>query len=443
MPPLALSRRSVVTVLAVAALVALAPAKAPPPGPVLVSAAEGGGVADRDSFDGAVAPSGKFVVFTSGARDLGDGATGEESRNNVWFRDMKTGVNTLLSANGAGTEGNAGSLYPSISSNGQVVLFESYASDLADGAEGGFCNVYLLDRKSGDLVRLSSTPAGAGGDWDSFVYGSSLSANGRFAVFYSAALDMVEDAGVGYFQIYLYDRTKGTLTMISRSPEGAPALGDCFDPSISSNGKYVVYYSYATNLGAGASGAVSNIYLHDVKKGTTTLITRSTTGGEPNDDSLDPVVSASGKIVAFDSYATNLVSGDTNGQSDVFLVDLKKGTKTRVSLGPAGVQGNGPSYSASLSSSGKVLLFTSDASNLEGGDGDGNSSSDVFLRDPKTGLPRRLSLSAAGAEGDGDSYVVATSLASSGKWALVVSGASNFATGDDNLDDDVFLFPVK
>ena len=423
----------------VLAVLGLAVAKAPT-GPVLASAAEDATVGDAPSYEGAVAPNGRFGAFTSDASDLGVGASGGLA--NIWFRDMRGGPAELLSTGTGGGQANSDSYYPSLSNNGRYVVYESYADDIVGGETNGYCNVYLLDRRTGSVTRLSESMNGGGGDWDSYVYGASISGNGRWCVLYSAALDLVDVPTGEFYQVYLYDRVAGTLALVSRNAAGDAANDNCYDPSISANGRFVVYYSYADNLTEGLGVSNGNVFLFDARTGTTRVVTRSVTGGEPaGGGSYDPVVSNNGRTVAYYSFAGNLVEGDGNAVSDVFITDMSRGTTVRISNGLLGAEADLHSYSPGLSSSGRVLVFYSRASNLV--EDDGNAMGDCFLRNAKTGELKRLTVTASGEEGNGDSYFFAPSLSSNGKWLLVTSTSDNFAAGDDNETYDDFLVPVK
>jgi Tol biopolymer transport system component len=434
-------RRSVTRVGAAAVLGTCAVLAGAAPGGggrfVLVSeTAAGGAGGDGSSFEGAVTPNGRFAAFWSAATDLVDPPT---NFNHVFVRDMRGGATSLLSASPSGEEGLGNSRYPSISNNGRYVVYESDASNLVEGDVNGRMDVFLADRKTGDTLQVSAGPKGGGANSSSRLYGASLSGNGRYAVFYSPSTDLVEGGSNGGDQIYLYDRVLRGLALISRNPAGDPCNGSCNDPSISANGRFVAYVSDATDLTASpADGAHWNIFLYDARAGTTEQVTVGTGGTAPDGTSLDPVVSSSGRLVGYSSDASNLVDGDTNGLYDAFLADRSRGTTTRISLGPSGAEGDSGSFSPVISSSGRVVLFPSYASNLVVGDANGEG--DVFRWDARTGTVARITVAADGTESDGESWVSASCLASNGRWVAVMSRAANLAPEENYPNGSFNLF---
>ena len=151
--------------------------------------------------------------------------------------------------------------------------------------------------------------------------------------------------------------------------------------SISANGRYVAFHSYASNLVPGDGNGQPDVFVHDRKKGLTTRLSVNSAGVEGNGQSYGPSISANGRYVAFRSYASNLVPGDGNEEPDVFVHDRKKGLTTRVSVDSAGFEGNGQSYDPSISANGRYVAFRSYASNLVPEDGNGQP--DVFVHDRK------------------------------------------------------------
>jgi Tol biopolymer transport system component len=223
--------------------------------------------------------------------------------------------------------------------------------------------------------------------------------------------------------------------LLSAAPGGAPADGDSADPVLSDSGRVVAFDSTATNLVAGdADGAVRDVFAFDLPTGLRRLVSTTADGGPANGPSSSPALSDDGGTVAFVSQASNLVAGDTNGVADVFVRD-GDGPPLRVSVSTGGEQANGPSSQPDLSYDGRYVVFTSSASNLV--PGDTNGAPDVFLRDLDGGTTTRLSVSTAGAQGNGRS----SSPAISGDASAVAfaSAASNLVPGDRNGVADVFV----
>jgi len=133
----------------------------------------------------------------------------------------------------------------------------------------------------------------------------------------------------------------GTTARASVSTAGVEGNGYSQMPSISADGRYVVFYSDSSNLVSGDTNGANDVFLHDMQTGTTSRISVSSSGTAGNSESFFPSISADGRYVVFTSAATNLVSGDTNGIEDVFVRDLQAGTTTRVSVSSSGAQCSG------------------------------------------------------------------------------------------------------
>jgi Tol biopolymer transport system component len=169
--------------------------------------------------------------------------------------------------------------------------------------------------------------------------------------------------------------------------------------------------------------------------GTTERVSLGPGGVQGNSISGSPAISAGGRFVAFDSHATNLVPGDTNDFGDIFVRDRQTGTTQRVSVGRNGAQGNDHSLVSVISADGRFVFFTSDASNLV--PGDTNGTSDVFVRDRRTRTTERVSVGPGGAQGNGDSALPA--LSADGRFVAFGSSATNLVPGDTNRTTDVFV----
>jgi len=341
-----------------------------------------------------------------------------------------------VSVTSAGAEGDNASVFPSISANGRFVAFYSYASNLVPGDGNGTSDIFVHDRKKGLTTRVSVDSAGVEGNGQSS--GPSISANGRFVAFYSEASNLVPEGGNGTYDVFVHDRKKGLTTRVSVDSAGAEGSGSSSWPSISANGRYVAFNSYASNLVPEDGNGTYDVFVHDRKKGRTTRVSVDSAGVEGNGLSYLPSISANGRYVAFISEASNLVPEDGNGMTDVFVHDRKKGRTTRVSVDSAGAEGNGFSQNPSISSNGRFVAFNSNASNLV--PEDGNGMTDVFVHDRKKGRTMRVSVDSAGAEGNGFSQN--PSISSNGRFVAFDSKASNLVPGDGN-GRDVFVHDRK
>jgi hypothetical protein len=239
----------------------------------------------------------------------------------------------------------------------------------------------------------------------------------------------------GLGDIFLRDRTAGTTTRISVSSAGAQSNADSREPAISGDGRFVVYESDATNLVAGDTNAKADIFLYDRQTGTTTRVSVSSSGAQANGVNNDVAISGDGGTVAWESDATNLVTGDTNAKRDVFRRVLASGVTTVVSVSGSGVPGNKASTDPTLSADGTRVGFSSTATNLVAGDA--NNRSDVFIRDTVAGTTTRWSIATDGTQGNDTSENPC--LTADGHTIAFQSLSTNLVAGDTNGTNDVFV----
>ena len=208
----------------------------------------------------------------------------------------------------------------------------------------------------------SATTAARGSD----SYIAYISADGSCVAFISTAGNLVTGIAGGQALIYVRDLRAGTNSCVSLAPNGNPANAPCNASSISANGRFVGFDSRATNLVAGVANGYYNCFVRDRQNGTTTCVSVASNGALGNSNSDSPQLSADGRFVAFESDASNLVSGDSNGQTDVFLRDLQTGQTTRVSVSASGGQLNDFSWVglSSISGDGSVIAFHNDSPNV-------------------------------------------------------------------------------
>src|SRR5438876_8258911 len=215
-----------------------------------------------------------------------------------------------------------------------------------------------------------SIPANNGGNSDSS--GSVISADGRFVLFLSSAsnLSTNDDGGRRFVDVFVRDRTNHTTTLVSVNQTGTGGgNGHSVSPVISADGRYVAFESEATNLVSNDTNGLSDVFLRDLQSGTTLLLSVNSSGtGVGNGASTSPVMSADGRYVAFVSGAGDLVANDTNGATDVFVRDLQNGTTILASVRADGnTSGNDDSDSPTLTPDGRWLAFRSKATNLVAG----------------------------------------------------------------------------
>lgn len=341
---------------------------------------------------------------------------------------------TRVSVSSGGVQGNNWALDHDLSNDGLTVVFTSMASNLVAGDTNGVADVFVFDRQGGMTTRVSVATGGAQGD--ALCEDPVVSPDGRYIAFTSFASNLVGGDTNDVGDIFLHDRVAQTTTRISVGTGGAQANGTCSRASLSADGRFVAFESTASTLVAGDINGVKDIFVRDVMLGTTTLVSKSSGGAIGNDRSFEASIAGEGRFVAFSSWATNLVSPDSNGGTlDVFLHDLMSGTTTLVSLSQGGVAANGNSSGAAISATGRYVAFSSSATNLL--PTDLNALQDVFVRDMATSIVSMVSVTSAGSQGNGIS--APTDISSDGRFVMFSSLATNFVAGDANGAADVFL----
>ncbi|MCL4803948.1 MAG: DNRLRE domain-containing protein, partial [Anaerolineae bacterium] len=334
-----------------------------------------------------------------------------------------------------GLAGNDYSYKPDLSADGRYVAFYSYADDLVPGDWNGFSDVFVRDLQTNTIERVSvSTGGEEGNDYSSFP---SISDDGRYVVFYSYADNLVAGDTGWSSDIFLHDRITGVTTLISRHTDGTQGNWDSYEPAISGDGQFVTYYSYADNLvDVDSNGDYSDVFVYEIATEITTLVSTHNDGTQGNNGSYEPVISGDGQVIAFESWADNLVDNDTNDQKDVFVHDVTAGTTTLVSRHSDGTQGNSQSFDPAISSDGEVVVFTSYADNLVSGAV--NSWEDIFAHDLTTGDTTLVSRHSDGTPGDG--YAGRASVSSDGRFVSFESISANLLDYDANGDvTDIFL----
>ena len=397
------------------------------PGTTAGAAAAASAEADAASFSPAISADGGAVAFGSRASTITAGDA--NAADDVFLHDPATGTTTRVSDGPAGEPGNGPAFSPSISADGRYVAFESEAANLVPGDANGVLDVFLHDRQTGTTTRVSVASDGTAADGRSF--NPSVSADGRYVAFGSEAANLVPGDTNGTEDIFVHDQTTGTTSRVSVSAGGSAADGRSLSPSISADGRHVAFASFATNLAASDTNAAADVFVHDRASGTTARIGGVEAGGR----SFSPSISADGRYVAFASFAADLVPGDTNEALDAFVHDVAGGTTTRVNLASDGTQADGLTFSPVISGDGRYVAFKSEATNLV--PGDANGADDVFVHDRTTGRTERVSVASDGAEGDAAS--VSPSISADGRFVAFSSFASNLVPDDGNGVGDVFV----
>ena len=284
-------------------------------------------------------------------------------------------------------------------------------------------------------TRVNVGPGGIQAQWGAGF--PAISADGRFVSFTSHATNLVPDDTNASDDVFVHDRTTGATTRASVATGSAQALGHSGPNSaLSRDGHIVAFSSDATNLVAGDTNGIADLFVHDLTTGTTTRVNVATGGAQANDWCVLYGISADGRFVAFSSRATNLVPGDTNAFDDGFVHDRATGETTRVSVASDGAQATGHTSvpatgwdaGGAISADGRFVAFSSNATNLVAGDMNGFG--DVFVHDRLSGATTRVSVRSSGGEANHYSYV--GELSDDGRIVVFVSAADNLAGGDRN-----------
>jgi Tol biopolymer transport system component len=327
---------------------------------------DGAGTGNSFSVDPAIAAAGRYVVFTSSATNLVAGDT--NGRNDVFLRDLTDKTTERISVSSAEVAGNGDSDRAAVSSDGRYVVFDSAATNLVSGDTNGKRDVFLRDRTAGTTTRLSVRLGGVQTDEDSQK--ATITPDGRFIAFLSADGLMGVDDPPNFADAYVYDRSTGLVAAGSCVGTACPSGSELADGvDLSDDGHYLAY-----------DAVLGGIWRRDLTSAPQAVIDVSVPmSGNRNGSCDNPSISPDGNVVAFDSYANNLVTGDTNTWADVFVRNVSAGTTTRISVTAGGAQATGGnSINPWMGTSPRYIAFSSLATNLVADD---TNAEDVFLRD--------------------------------------------------------------
>lgn len=356
----------------------------------LVSVARAGGRGgNAGSHRAFVSTNGRHVIFQSSATDLVAGAGGTYG---IFHRDVSTGITRAVSVAPNGAFANEPAYMEAISGNGRFVVFSSTATNLQPGCSVGTPSQYVRDLVAGTttVVNVDNTGTNCG---NSFSHGPlQISDDGRYVSFESFSSDLVDNDGNTSTDVFVRDLAARRTILVSVGTSGESSLAGGALPSMSANGRFVVFQACADDLVTNDRNSACDIFIRDVQVGSTMLVSINRTGTASGNNLFDRVsqtfvggsfqsaISLNGQYVAFTSGSTDLVAGDTNRQADLFVRNLSSGT-TKL------VQGGGPGWLPLLSASGRYLLFTSVAS------------LDLYVSDQQTGQVTLVNRAAPGSEG--------------------------------------------
>jgi hypothetical protein len=403
-----------------------------------VSVSSLGAEADNSPGNVSISHNGRYVAFESRATNLVAGDT--NVRKDIFVYDRNTDTIERVSVGVAGAQSNneSGNGDTRISGDGRYVVFQSQATNLVAGGTTGR-EIFVHDRDTDTTELISKTDAGVEGNntsWD-----PSISEDGRYVAFSSLSSNLVAGDTNGEQDIFVFDRDTDTIEMIAPG-----TVGGSYNTDITDDGRYVAFHSYAEDIvdgGPSTFDSYPSIFVWDRNTDTVEDISVSDLAVDGNATSEYPKISGDGRYVAFYSESTNLVSGDTNGVGDIFLYDRDTNDIEMISVSNEGEIGNDYSnedYSGiDFSSDGAYVVFSSEATNLV--DDDTNSTFDVFVYSLADETISRVSLTDDGSEGNGASYY--TSISEDGTFVAFSSAATNLVASDTNVLDDIFVAEIS
>ena len=367
-----------------------------------------------------------------------------------------TAVNTTeivsISSNGNSSDSDSGQ--SSISADGRYVAFSSYADNLVDNDTNNYEDVFIRDRMLNITKIVSISSTGEYGDSDS--YHPSISSNGRYIAFVSNANNLVENDNNECPDIFVRDLLLNTTERVSVSSNNLEGNGTSYAPSISSNGQYIAFLSYADNLVIRDNNNCSDIFVYNRISRTIQRVSISNNGVEGDYASWEPSISADGRYVVFSSYADNLVDNDGNGFEDVFVRDLVLNTTKRVSVSNMGKEILETSRNPSISADGnyvvfmvgeeprpRLAMFDSDTLNstintLNIDEGEYYNYPFIFVYNMDTKTISKVSVSSIGEDADGKCDD--PSINADGSYITFSSYADNLVPNDDNYCFDIFIY---
>jgi len=398
-----------------------------------VSVNSSGQEGNDDSFSPILSADGRYVVFYSVATNLVLTDTNGFFGYDVFVQDRDTGETTMVSVNSAGEQGNDASTRPDMSADGRYIVFESLATNLVISDTNNTEDVFLHDRQTGITIRVSVSSTGE--QSNSYSDSASFSADGRYIAFTSNASNLVANDTNNKPDIFVHDRITGLTERVSVNSQGQEGNYSSSTPHIAIGGRYIVFDSNADNLVPGDTNGKQDVFIHDRLLGQTTRVSVSSSGEEGNDNSFTDDISTTGQYIVFTSVATNLVATPLNSSMNVFIHDRFTGRTALVSQNTMGVAGNHWSSFARFSSNERFVVFHSQASNLVSEDTNGLG--DIFVLDRLTHYIVRVNTTLDGEQGNGNS--AQGSFDATGKIVAFQSEASNLVLNDTNGEQDAFV----
>ena len=318
-----------------------------------------------------------------------------------------------------------------ISDDSRFVVFSSTASNLVAGDTNGVRDIFVRDRTTNTTERVSTSSTGA--QATGYSDNPTMTGDGRYVVFESADALVPGDTNNSR-DVFVKDRVTGATERVSTSSTGTQGNNNASRPAIARSGRYVAFASSASNLVDNDTNTLEDIFRKDLTTGELVRISVNSSGTQGNSTSDQSHISDDGNVVAFQSTATNLAAGDTDAFYDIYVRDVSAGTTVRASVSSAGTGGDAVSGTPALSGDGRFVVFNSLATNLVGNDT--NNVRDVFVHDLAAATTERVSVDANGTQGTTDSGLNSSSyLSADGRYVLFASGATNLAGGNGSFAD--------
>ncbi len=384
---------------------------------------------NAQTFDQRVTADGSKVAFASDAGNLVDNDTNGDS--DIFLFTLATHTMELISANASNTGTQCGnSDSPRPSGDGHYVAYHNLPTPLSGPVND---QIYLRDSVSNMTTLVSP-------DWSNAAPGNGPSINpqitpdGQYVVFESVASDLVSnDINGATSDVFIRNRTNATCELVSVNAAGTgSANGDSHNPSVSADGRYVAFETFAGNLGPADSNNHYDVYLRDRMTESNILCSPTLAGGNGgNNDSFDALISSNGATVVFFSYATDLIAGDTNSEGNLFAFNVATRAVQIVGVNSNGAPGNGSSFEAAVSADGRYVVFYSTSSDLV--PNDNNQNGDVFLRDLVAGTTQLISITCNGG-GSGNNLSEYPQISADDRYVTFHSYATDLTPGDFSLD---------
>ena len=401
----------------------------------LISVDIDGVLGDGRSGSSSISADGRFVAFAS---DMPFDPNDKNGTFDVYLRDRELGMTQLISVTPTGDAGSGFSGFPQISKDGNRVVFTSDSTDLVENEDdtNNETDIFVRDLSSETTIRVSLDRSG--GETAADCLTPDISADGEIVVFAAYKFNLISGEVTSGIDIYRTEvGNPSEIIRVSEGPNGEDQDGFSQDPDLSPDGRFVVYESTAKNIATVPNVGFSQILRYDHSTETSDLVSVDVNGTGTNGRSSFPSISEGGRFVGFTSRASNLVSGDTNGEEDVFRRDMDTGRTIRVSVGSGEEESDEPSETRyrSISADGNLIAFNSSANTFGPGP---TSETQVYIRSVSAGTTTLISRNLSGEPTNEAAAPI--SISSDGTAAVFDSRGSDLVAEDTTFDRDIFVW---